>query len=165
MGEVLKPQQRNTNNGGIPTSRIVRRSVDRRGQFRFRAKSSFRYMNFLNNSTVRALYNMYRYVILFFRFYLLSDFRDDFHMFGYSWHGISDSPEKLWQIHTLLNVFTKSIHFQFKCGDDSKARTISLFICPIGISTKRQQLRSFKAETKRAAKIQFWGATIYTSNS
>ena len=28
MGEVLKPQQRNTNDGGIPTSRIVRRSVE-----------------------------------------------------------------------------------------------------------------------------------------
>ena len=28
MGEVLKPQQRNTNYGGIPTSRIVRRSAE-----------------------------------------------------------------------------------------------------------------------------------------
>ena len=27
MGEVLKPQQRNTNDGGFPTSRTVRRSV------------------------------------------------------------------------------------------------------------------------------------------
>ena len=165
MGEVLKPQQRNTNDGGIPTSRIVRRSVEGSCLDLEQNQINFRYMNFLNNSTVRALYNMYRYVIFSFRFFLLNDFRDDFHMFGYSWHGISDSPEKLWQIHTLLNAFTKSTHFQFECGDGSKARTISLFICPIGISTKRQQLREFKAETKRAAKIQFWGATIYTSNS
>ena len=65
MGEVLKPQQRNTNDGGIPTSRIVRRSVEGSCLDLEQNQINFRYMNFLNNSTVRALYNMYRYVIFF----------------------------------------------------------------------------------------------------
>ena len=71
MGEKLKPQWRNLNNGGIPTSRIVHRSESGVEGESVTFSLLLRYINFLNNSTLRALYKMYRYC-------LVSD--------GFAWH-------------------------------------------------------------------------------
>ena len=64
MGEKLKPQWRNLNHGGVPTSQIVHRSESGVEGESVTFSLLLRYINFLNNSTLRALYKMYRYCLV-----------------------------------------------------------------------------------------------------